>query len=191
MKTANSSFEERLREIIEKNPNQFSDEVLEFIFAPSKRVRPRLIFTCLEALDIDVTQAHIDLAVAIELLHSATLIHDDIIDKSLVRRGLKTFYKKYGDKMSVILGDYLFSLSMKSLVKTRNTEVFEIFSSTMLEVCKGEIEQYFLEGKIPTIEQYIEKSRKKTALLFSLGVKCALLISGVQNEKLEDFALNY
>lgn len=191
MKTENLLFENSLSELLKSNPNQFSNEISEFIFAPSKRLRPRLIFACQNALGAEITQAHIDLAVAIEVLHSATLVHDDIIDKSLKRRGLETFYKKYGERMSVILGDYLFSLSIKSLCKTNNIKIFEIFSQSLEEICNGEIEQYFLQGKIPTFEQYIKKTTQKTALLFVCAIKCALELSGIKNPNIENFALNF
>lgn len=189
-----SEFESLLACFLKANSNQFYNEIESFIFAPSKRLRPKLIFACLNSLGLEITEKHKALAIAIEILHNATLIHDDIIDKSLKRRGLSSFYEKYGSKTSVILGDYLFSLSLKALCRVNSTKVFEIFSENLEEICNGEIEQYFLQGKIPTFEQYIKKTTKKTALLFDCGINCALELSNVnENYKkhFHNFAINF
>lgn len=198
MKTVNSQFESQfekhLREIIESNPSKFNNEILEFIFAPSKRIRPRLIFACLRALEQPITPQHMKAALATELLHSATLIHDDVVDESLIRRGLETFYKKHGLKMSVILGDYLLSIALKLLCELNNPKILEIFSQNLIQICNGEINQYFLKNKTPTLEDYIEKTTQKTALLFVCGVSSALELCEIDPEtkkNMENFALNF
>lgn len=189
------SFENALSELLKKNPNKFLNEIEEFVCTPaSKRLRPKLIFACLNALDLPVTKAQMNVALAVEILHNATLIHDDIIDESTIRRGAETFYKKYGAKMSVILGDFLLSVSLKTLCEISNPKILEIFSKNLVEICNGEINQYFLKNKIPTLEQYIEKTTQKTALLFVCGVSSAFELCEIdikKRENLENFALNF
>ena len=183
MKTENSSFEKALAEALNDCPS----DLREFVFAPSKRLRPKLVFATLEALDLPTTPEQMKVALAVEILHNATLIHDDIIDESLERRGLESFYKKYGAKKSVLLGDYLLSIAMKLVAQIGSPRVLEIFSDNMLKVCEGEL-------MASNAENYIEKITKKTALLFVCGVSAALEFAGVAADKrknLENFALNY
>ena len=184
MKTENLQFEDALREI----SANFPDDLVKFVCAPaSKKLRPRLIFAVLEALELPVASRQMKIALAVEILHSATLIHDDIIDESPTRRGELSFYEKYGAKKSVILGDYLLSIVMKLLVQINSMRVLEIFSDNILKICEGE----FMS---PSDENYVEKITKKTALLFVCAVSSSLEVANVENEKrknLEDFALNY
>ncbi len=184
MKTVNLQFEEALIGVMDICP----DDLREFVcLKASKRLRPKLIFATLEALSLPVTPEQMKIALAIEILHGATLIHDDIIDESPVRRGKISFYKKYGAKTSVILGDYLLSIAMKLVAQTKNPEVLKIFSDNMLKICEGELISQ-------NAENYIEKITKKTALLFVCGVSAALEIVNLETEirkNFESFALNY
>ena len=184
MKTANSQFEQALAGIFKNSP----EGLKEFVCAPaSKRLRPKLIFATLQVLDLPITPGQMKVALAIEILHNATLIHDDIIDESVERRGVVSFYKKYGAKKSVILGDYLLSIAMKLVAQIGNAKVLEIFSDNMLKICEGEL-------ATPSPKNYIEKITKKTALLFVCGVSSALELADTDvktRQNLENFALNY
>ncbi len=177
-------FETALEEI----SKTFPSDLKEFICSGfSKRLRPKLIFAVLETLDLPITEEQIKVALAVEILHSATLIHDDIIDESPMRRGLTSFYKKYGAKKSVILGDYLLSIAMKLVAQIGSPQVLKIFSDNMLKICEGELQ-------VQNAENYIEKITKKTALLFVCGVSSALELTEVSRntrKNLENFALNY
>lgn len=181
-------FETALNKILENSPG----DLKEFVCASaSKRLRPKLIFACLEVLDLPVTHEQMKVALAIEILHNASLIHDDIIDESPTRRGLESFYKKFGAKKSVLLGDYLLSIAMKLVAQINSPRVLEIFSDNMLKICEGEL-------MAASVENYIEKITKKTALLFVCGVSSALELAQTSSDitpsirqNLEDFILNY
>ncbi len=163
------------------NPD-FQKEVLDFLFAPSKRLRPVTLFLIKDMLNFKDTEGKITkLAAALELLHSATLVHDDIIDNAQKRRGGETFNFKYNSKLAVILGDYLLSLSLKLLSKIGSASIFSYFSENVLNICKGEINQFFNRGNTIEIEEYIEKSKGKTSSLFIAGAKSILYLINEKN----------
>jgi len=140
-----------------------------------------------------VSQKHYNIAAAIELIHNATLIHDDVIDSSDERRGNETLNKAFDAKLAVVAGDFLFTLAFMQISKTGSVEIIDIYAQALKEICTGEIEQYFNKFKVPSIEDYIEKSKNKTAMLFYVGLYSAFL-NDVDEEKLEkikDFALNF
>lgn len=168
--------------------------VLDRYFAnKGKRIRTALIFLLTKALGSDVGEAQFKLAFADEMIHNATLIHDDIVDESLTRRGEETINAGYDNKLAVLAGDYLLALALKALSSLENLEVHNIHSSSMLNIINGEISQYFKRDEIPTIEEYIEKSKNKTAELFRTGLcSAALLCEKSENyTNIEDFAINF
>jgi len=156
--------------------SNFQDEILNFLFAPSKRLRPLSVFLIKDLFKFDEDKNIIRLAAAVELLHSATLVHDDIIDEASKRRRNETFNFKYNPKIAVILGDYLLSLSLKILSKIGSCEIFSYFSDNTIKLCLGEINQFFNKGKVLEEKEYIEKSKDKTSSLFIAGAKSALYL---------------
>lgn len=184
-------FEKKLLTTVLENSNELEEDMLIFVGTPSKYIRPVLMFLILKSLDIEITEKHYAVAVATELLHSATLVHDDIIDNAKTRRDEVCWHRKYDSKLAVITGDYLLALSLKTLSGLQSTEIFEIFSNNVLKVCNGEISQYFKRFEATNIEEYLEKSKLKTGLLFLCAVKSALLLSNIQNKDVEEFVLNF
>ena len=172
--------------------NKISDDILDFIFSKSKRLRPKFIFLFAKALDLEISDKIYHLAACSELIHNSTLIHDDIIDDAQLRRGKVSLNKKLGNNLSVLAGDFLLSVAMLHLAKCSNIKCFEIFSSSLQQMCKGEINQHFALNKIPTFDEYIEKSKNKTAELFNASI-CALFeMENIPNIKdASIFALNY
>lgn len=179
--------------------SEFKDEVLNFLFAKSKRLRPLTIFLITDLLNFeDKENKLIKLAAALELLHSATLVHDDIIDEAQIRRQLPAFNFKYDSKLAVILGDYLLSLSLKLLSQIGSVQVFSYFSENTMNICKGEINQFFNRGNPPKIEEYIQKSKDKTSSLFMAGAKSALYlinekqpVENLHKNAILDYILNF
>ncbi len=167
--------------------------LIDFLNLPSKRLRPKLIFLILKMLNLEIKKEHINLAYAVEILHSATLIHDDIIDDASLRRGKITTVKEFGAKSAVLGGDYLLSVALFELSKLNNQKIIEIFSKNTQKMIESEITQLFERGKIPTLDEYLEKNINKTALLFLSGVQSALLISNYEEHKkeIEDFTLSF
>lgn len=178
-----SLMEDRMKSLLLEEANfdiGFQKDVLNFLFTKSKRLRPLSIFLVKDSFKSSSDKL-IDLAVALELLHNATLVHDDIIDEAEIRRLEPSFNFKYNSKIAVILGDYLLSLSLKLLSKIGSPTVFSYFSDNTLKICKGEINQFFNKEKTVQIEEYLEKSKNKTSSLFLCGVKSALHLIDKEN----------
>lgn len=145
-------------------------KLLEILNAPSKHIRAVVAFLVLKALGCEITQQQIALQAAIELVHNASLIHDDIIDESQTRRGVETLNTHFENKLAVIAGDYLISLALKKIRALCSFEIIDIFAQTLDDMCQGEVSQQFSKFKIPTIEEYIRKTEQKTAKLFETAV---------------------
>ena len=120
-------FDNTLSDCLNSRQNQISENIKNFIFSKSKRLRPKLIFLFTKALQATVSSEIINLAVSTELIHNSTLIHDDIIDNAKTRRGKLSLNKQLGNNLSVLAGDYLLSISMQFLAKCKNIECIEIF----------------------------------------------------------------
>jgi len=149
-----------------------------------KRLRPALFFLSQGLIDLP-RPATVRVAVLIELLHLATLIHDDVVDHSSVRRGKKTLNTVWGDRVSVLMGDYLLARVLSLGVETRQSEILEVISRVVLEMGEGELWEV-LEGKSidTTVEEYLRAIYQKTAVFF--GAVCelgGLVISASPSEK--------
>lgn len=144
--------------------------LLEFLKAPSKRLRPLLGFLFLKSALNEINQQQRDILLAVELIHNATLIHDDIIDDATKRRKHETLNAKFDNNLAVIAGDFLLSIAMEKVIETGSVEVIKLCTSALKSTCKGEINQYFSKFKLPELNDYIEKSKNKTALLFEVGI---------------------
>ena len=181
-----------LKESLSDKTNEISDDIYDFIFSKSKKLRPTLIFLFTKALNLKISDEIYNLAVCTELLHNSTLIHDDIIDNADFRREKQSLNKKLGNNLSVLAGDFILSESMLHLTKCKNLECFKIFSNSLKSMCKGEINQHFSLNKIPTMEEYIQKSKNKTAELFNASLVSLCLIEKIQKTKeMSEFAINF
>ena len=158
--------------------------------APSKHIRPLISFLYLKALDLNIGQKQILFQTAIELVHNASLIHDDVIDNSDIRRNSKTINNEFDNKLAVISGDYILSIALHKISKLNSPQIIEMFAETLSFMTNGEINQQFSKFKIPTIGDYIKKTEQKTAKLFETAI-CGSLILANSNEKASDFAKNF
>lgn len=159
---------ERLEADILESLN-FPDDSLEKLFlAPAKRIRPALAFLFIRTVGLEPTNADFAVQAAVELAHTASLIHDDIIDMSEKRRGITTINAKFGDKIGVLTGDYILSVALNKIADRPELvkEFLEIFS----QMAQGEINQYFTRFKIPSLDEYLHKTVQKTAGLFKLAL---------------------
>jgi len=112
------------------------------------------------------------MATAVEVLHIATLVHDDAIDKSAVRRGKPTIYKVWGEDKAVLLGDYLFAKAGELTATTQNLRAVKLFAQTLRTISTGELAQSFNAFNLEqTYEQYIKRNSYKTAALFTLATE--------------------
>ena len=181
----NLSFNFGLRPELDK-------EIESFINAPSKRIRSLVTILYLRASKMYLLPAHYELLAAVELIHNASLIHDDVIDDGKLRRGRKTLNYKFDNRLAVVCGDYLLGEALKKLVKIGSISVIDTFADNVKIMCMGEVNQYFSRYKKTDIEKYIEKSSQKTSSLFESALKAAIILAGNEvDEKVLEFASNF
>jgi geranylgeranyl pyrophosphate synthase len=152
----------------------FDSKMLDFTMSSAKRLRPLLGFLYLRANKVKITKEVREIMLAVELIHNATLIHDDVIDNSETRRGKKTFNVEFDNNLAVVSGDFLLSVALERVLSTESVDIVRLFTSAMKDICEGEIYQYFSKFKVLTINEYIKKSEEKTALLFELAILAPL-----------------
>jgi len=133
----------------------------------------------------------INLAACVELIHSATLLHDDVIDESEIRRGNKTANTIWGNQSSILVGDYLLSRCFEMMVEDGDLEVLKLLSSTSSKIAQGEVLQLQHKGEADLLEEnYIKIINLKTAALFAAATKVGACISG-QDKKKKDALESY
>ncbi len=126
----------------------------------------------------------INLAACVELIHAATLMHDDVIDVSDLRRGKKTINSIWGNQSSILVGDYLLSRCFEMMVEDGNLEVLKLLSSTSSKIAQGEILQLQHKGEIDMLEEtYLKIISTKTAALFSASTKVGAILANKQNKE--------
>ena len=133
----------------------------------------------------------INLAACVELIHSATLLHDDVIDESELRRGVKTTNSIWGNQSSILVGDYLLSRCFEMMVEDGNLEVLKLLSMTSAKIAQGEVLQLQHKSEIDTVEEtYLEIITSKTAALFSAACKVGAIL-GNKDEKVKEALSSY
>lgn len=159
--------------------NFFAEAVLKsLILAPAKRIRSVIAFLFLRAYGLEISEKQLNLQCAVELAHTASLIHDDIIDKSEKRRGTYTLNSMYGDKYAVLAGDFTLTVALNKIISLGNSSITEDFLKVFSEMVSGEISQLKSKGKIPVLEEYIQKTSRKTSGLFAVSLKSAAILAG-------------
>lgn len=152
--------------------------------AGGKRMRPMLTVLAARALQYK-GKDHIDIAAIIEFIHTATLLHDDVVDESNMRRGRETANALFGNSASVLVGDFLYTRSFQMMTKLQNMRVMDILSDATNIVAEGEVLQLMnCNDPDTTEESYMEVIYCKTAKLFEAATRLAAVISG-QDEKTE------
>ncbi len=164
---------------------------IQFIFRniklmSGKRVRGLLVLLACEAACGKAKESALNTAAAVEFLHHATLIHDDIVDNSRKRRGEETLNKKLGYEFSVLTGDYLLSKVNAIIFGENDREIFRIITECVIEICEGEIEEVYNKGNARLNEkQYLEIIRKKTAALIRASVEAGAAAGGMKKRQKE------
>ncbi len=147
-----------------------------------KRMRPAITLLIGRANEADDNHL-IDVAASIELLHTATLVHDDLIDGAEERRGVKTLHSQLPLGITVLTGDFLFAQSAALAARANNVEIVKNFSDTLVAICRGEILQAQTRWQVTTREVYNDRIYGKTAALFEAAAISAALLSGVSAEE--------
>ncbi|MCC5624141.1 solanesyl diphosphate synthase [Nostoc sp. CHAB 5715] len=156
--------------------------------AGGKRIRPAIVLLISRAtmLDQEITPRHRRLAEITEMIHTASLVHDDVVDESQMRRGVPTVHSLFGNRVAVLAGDFLFAQSSWYLANLDNLEVVKLLSEVIMDLATGEIQQginCFDYGI--SIETYLKKSYYKAASLIANSSKAAGLLSDVSLETAE------
>jgi len=167
------------------------------ILSGGKRLRPLLTTSCFHILNNDSTNKlnHIGLAAAVEFIHAATLLHDDVVDLSKDRRGNLTANEIWGNKTSVLVGDFLFSRSFQLMTKYGTMETLKILSDTSVVISEGEVLEISNDKNLEMNEDtYFQVINGKTASLFSAACQVGGLSGGAkenQRQALKSFGTNF
>lgn len=156
--------------------------------AGGKRVRPAIVLLISRAtmLNEDITPRHRRLAEITEMIHTASLVHDDVVDESEFRRGVSTVHSRFTNRVAILAGDFLFAQSSWYLANLDNLEVVKLLSEVIMDLAAGEIQQGVNRFETEmTIEAYLEKSYYKTASLIANSSKAAGLLSDGSRETVD------
>ena len=155
-----------------------TEAVKRMLAAGGKRLRPRITLLAADACGADPIE-HLYLAAYMELIHVATLIHDDVVDNAATRRGVNATAVDYGNRVSVLAGDYLFAWIFKNVTADYPHPIPNVLSATLADICDGEVLQLRATGDLElSLDAYVEIARKKTASLFAASAQCGAIVGG-------------
>ena len=154
-----------------------------------KRLRALLTLGSAKLAGYDLGERDVNLACCVELIHSATLLHDDVIDESVLRRGKKTTNTIWGNQSSILTGDYLLSRCFEIMVDDGDLEILKLLSSTSAKIAQGEVLQLQHKGEADLLEEtYIKIINLKTAALFSAATETGACLAKLEDKKKEALA---
>ncbi len=174
-----NQIEQSINEVIQAEHPVLREASTQLLQAGGKRIRP--VFVLLSARFGDYKNKDIEtVAVALELIHMATLVHDDVVDDSELRRGKPTVKHIYGDRVAMYTGDYILARALETITEIDNPEIHKALSKTLIEVVEGEIAQikdrYVLDQEI---WNYLRRIKRKTALLIATSCKLGAISAGL------------
>ena len=202
IKDINDIISEKLIEvnsIISKTATSAEEQLIETIInyiakAGGKRLRPSLAIMAAECFGSS-KEATLKLAAAVELIHTATLLHDDVIDRSLTRRGIETANHLWGDKASILVGDYLFSQAFRLMIEAGSFEALRILAKASSLISKAEVMQLRLIGKVDIlIDDYLQIINEKTAVLFAAACESGAIsanASDAERSYIREYGINF
>lgn len=171
------------------------EDISQYLVASGgKRIRPLVSLLCAAALGDANNPRQIQLATAIEFLHTATLLHDDVVDMSTLRRGKPTANANWGNASSVLVGDFVYSKAFQLMVGIGDLQVMEVLSDTTTKIAEGEVSQLMHIGDLELGEStYFDVIRSKTAQLFDGACRSAAIVAGSDSamaETLGDYGMH-
>ena len=156
-----------------------------------KRIRPLLTLGSAKLCGYANGNRDVNLAACVELIHNATLLHDDVIDNSDLRRGIKTSNTIWGNQSSILVGDYLLSRCFEMMVEDGSQEILKLLSSTSSKIAQGEVLQLEYKGEIDILDEtYFDIINSKTATLFAAATRVGACITN-KNKKEKDALESY
>jgi geranylgeranyl pyrophosphate synthase len=169
--------EERMRARIGEHHAALDSAIDHLLSSGGKRVRPTVVLLTAALFGGDRSRA-VTLAAAIEMLHTATLVHDDLIDGALLRRGTPTLNAQWTPGATVLTGDYIFARAAHLAAQTGSLVVMEMFAETLMTIVGGEINQLFHSRSGDLRRDYFDRIYAKTASLFEVSTEAAAVLSG-------------
>ena len=178
-------LEEQIGQAISEDP--FIFEACAPLFKGGKRLRPMLFLLCANSKKNLPLERTMPLATALELIHTASLVHDDIIDTSKKRRGVETANSKYGAQIAVLVGDYLFAKAFQLVAENSyGAEVTTILSKLVKNLCVGEIMQDRSLYEVPTLTEYYTRINLKTAIFLSSCCRLGAIVANMTEREIEN-----
>lgn len=180
-----AAVEVELQSVGRAGPPWLREMLSAVLFVGGKRMRPAISLLAGKAVQ-PAQDPSVPLAAALELLHTASLIHDDIIDSAGMRRGRPTASSLFDNHAAVVLGDYVFAQAAVLVALTGNVEVTRIFAQTMIDMAEAELaEDRVAFNYSQTIDDYLQRIRGKTAVLFAIAARGGALVSDADAEQAE------
>ncbi|MFZ5911092.1 MAG: polyprenyl synthetase family protein [Chloroflexota bacterium] len=176
--------EERMRVQAEESHPDLRAALEHLLASGGKRVRPTIVLLVGNMLAAPEDKL-VTLGAAVELLHTATLVHDDLIDGSLLRRGIPTLNARWSPAATVLTGDFLFARAAKLAAEADHLPLMEHFARTLATIVNGELTQLFTSRGLISRENYYQRIYAKTASLFEMSARAAALVSPVDEDVAE------
>jgi heptaprenyl diphosphate synthase len=175
-------IEKQLASSVQSDHAVLNETSLHLLKAGGKRIRP--VFVLLSGQFGSYSLLHLShVAVALELIHMATLVHDDVIDNANTRRGELTVKSKWDNRIAMYTGDYIFAKALQEITQLKNPVIHQILSKAIVQMCIGEMEQIrFFYKTDQTVRDYMLRIRRKTALLIAISCQLGALASEVSEE---------
>ena len=171
-----------------KYPDSVFDPLNYIMTGGGKRIRPLILILSCCALGGSIDDS-LDAAIAIEILHNFTLVHDDIMDNAFTRRGKETIHKKWSVNVAILVGDELIGLSYRSLLNTKTNRIAELvnaFTDGVIEVCEGQaLDNQYEKGDDIGLKEYYIMIQKKTAELLRISAVIGAIIADGSSEQIE------
>jgi geranylgeranyl pyrophosphate synthase len=176
--------EERMRAQADESHPDLRAALEHLLAAGGKRVRPTLCMLVGNMLGAPLDKL-VTLGAAVELLHTATLVHDDLIDGALLRRGMPTLNARWSPPATVLTGDYLFARAAKLAAETDHLPLMKLFSETLAIIVNGELTQMFTSRGLISRDNYYKRIYAKTASLFEMTSRAAAMVSPAEESTIE------
>jgi geranylgeranyl pyrophosphate synthase len=176
--------EERMRSQADRHHPELKTALDHLLGSGGKRIRPAVALLTGRMLGAAPDRL-VTLSAALELLHTATLVHDDLIDGALLRRGIATLNSQWSPAATVLTGDFVFARAAKLAAETESLPLMHLFAETLATIVNGEITQLFSSKGLASREDYNKRIYAKTASLFELATKAAAMLSPVAEEDIE------
>jgi len=179
-------FEQRLHATVRADLGPVAEAMEQILDAGGKRLRPALVFLSAGLGPARRTDDVYRAAMAIEFIHNATLIHDDLIDGAPTRRGLRTIHETLGPNPAIIIGDYYFAKGANLMSQIGNPDIDAVLSQTVMTICFGEMLQLTSQRRYDqSLDEYYAKIERKTAVLLAASTFCGGVLGGLEDQQVE------